>query len=199
MAIAHVRRRRARCGVLVFAFRKSRLGRVPCVCVCAVRVRPGPHPGGAFQGAKRQRAFARPLEPHQPPRSANRTPLGCRDRKHPPLGCGLVVRHPDIGESGPHRAHAEASRWPILASMSALPATGAGRWARHGPRGPMGSVGSGLAPLGPARHLPGPTIGLRGASDGPFRPAGLSTRRVHEAAWAVWRLLGAGPCARGPR
>ena len=140
---------------------------------CQLVIRPRPHPGGAFQGAKRQRAFARPLEPHQPPRWANRTPLGCRDRKHPPLGCGLVVRHPDMGKSRPHRAHAEASRWPILAPMSALPATGAGRWARHGPRGPMGSVGSGLAPLGPARHLPGPTIGLRGASDGPFRPPGF--------------------------
>ena len=54
----------------------------------------------------------------------------------------MVVRHPDMGKSGPHRAYTEASRWPILAPMSALPATGAGRWARHGPRGPMGSVGA---------------------------------------------------------
>ena len=67
----------------------------------------------------------------------------------------------------------QRAKRPILAPVSGLPATGAGRWARHGPRGPMGSVGSGLAPLGPARHLPGPTIGLRGASDGPFRPPGF--------------------------
>ena len=79
-----------------------------------------------------------------------------------------------MAERGGCRPRPQRAKRPILAPVSALPATGAGRWARHGPRGPMGSVGSGLAPLGPARHLPGPTIGLRGASDGPFRPPGSS-------------------------
>ena len=35
-----------------------------------------------------------------------------------------------------------------------------------------------LGPVGAAWHLPGPTIGLRGASDGPFRPAGPCTPGV---------------------
>ena len=61
---------------------------------------PGHTPAGRFKARSGNGAFARPLEPHQPPRSANRTPLGCRDRKHPPLGCGLVVRHPDMGNLG---------------------------------------------------------------------------------------------------
>ena len=98
------------------------------------------------------------------------------------LGARVVIRHPYVGKSRPSVTQAEAPRWPITAPMSALSAARAGRWPRHGPRGPMGSVGSGLAPLGPARHLPGPTIGLRGASDGPFRPAGPGTPGVRGAA-----------------
>ena len=55
----------------------------------------------------------------------------------------------------------------------------------------MGSVGSGLAPLGPARHLPEPTIGL----DAPF-PAATAQgaapvfflRRCLDAFGGYWEL-----------
>ena len=93
--------------------------------------------------------------------------MGCREPQHPRLGARVVIRHPYVGKSRPSVTQAEAPRWPITAPMSALSATRAGRWPRHGPTGPMGLVGSGLAPLGPAGHLPGPTIGL----DAPFPAA----------------------------
>ena len=122
---------------------------------------------------ERKHAPRAPSRPKQPPLAHPSDLVGPLGAWGPATGSSgtwvgrMVHVH---GRTGPRPQRAKR---PILAPVSALPATGAGRWARHGPRGPMGSVGSGLAPLGPARHLPGPTIGLRGASDGPFRPPGF--------------------------
>ena len=50
-----------------------------------------------------------------------------------------------------------------------------------------------LGPVGAAWHLPGPTIGLRGASDGPFRPPGIWLLHRPWPFGAVWPPAGVGP------
>ena len=142
---------------------------------------------------ERKHAPRAPSRPKQPPLAHPSGLVGPLGAWGPAMGSSgtwvgrMVHVH---GRTGPRPRRAKR---PILAPVSALPATGAGRWARHGPRGPMGSVGSGLAPLGPARHLPGPTIGLRGASDGPFRPPGFWLLHPPWPFGSVWPPAGVGP------
>ena len=137
------------------------------------------------------------IERHCPPRWPHRTPLGCRDREHPPLGCRWVVRHAYVGGSRPNTVRVDAPRWPIVVPASALPATRARRWAHIGLRGAMGSVGGGLAPLDPTRHRPGQPPVYEATSDGhagwvptkaqrPNRPLCGLPVITQAAVWGCW-------------
>ena len=116
-----------------------------------------------------------------------------------------------IGRAPPTRCRAvkpvggsySTRTWPIAATLAGRPAAKSGLiWppgrscgalsGRDVAPGTCRAGGLRLGPVGAAWHLPGPTIGLRGASDGPFRPAGPGTPGVQEADGCVWPPAGVG-------
>ena len=73
--------------------------------------------------------------------------MGCGSRRCPHLYVCGVPHHRNVRTSGPCTTGPEAPRASISVPMTALLAQTAGRSARGAPRGPIGAVGSGPAPL----------------------------------------------------
>ena len=106
-----------------------------------------------------------------PSRWPHRTPLGCRDREHPPLGCRWVVRYAYVGGSRPSTVRVDAPRWPVVVPASALPAPGhqSAQMGSHRTQGGHGVGRRRPGPFGSDQAPPGPATGLRGDLRWPCR------------------------------